>query len=307
MGAELAQSPFSGDSGGQAAARPELSLNSTSRAHAKAKPEDEGQAGDQLSVAEVAEQILKDPENTARMQRVTDAAQRVAELQAESGRLAAAMAEAEVASAAGAEQREREAQASAAALIADAEVAAAEKLLQAAQLQAQSAEAAKGKWAGDINEDAERLESAKAAAAAGAAGALASLPLVASDGGGGAAAAVLALATAGVASALLGVTYRYAVCQDLANTQLKAGVVAAFGLVRGLGQANGILAGGGGSNRFAGLDLSLEALGGAGLALGQCMLVAAFAATAVEAGMQRGLVKPFGAAADGSGDGAGSP
>lgn len=123
-----------------------------SRAHAKAKPEDEGQAGDQLSVAEVAEQILKDPENTARMQRVTDAAQRVAELQAESGRLAAAMAEAEVASAAGAEQREREAQASAAALIADAEVAAAEKLLQAAQLQAQSAEAAKGKWAGDINE-----------------------------------------------------------------------------------------------------------------------------------------------------------
>ena len=86
------------------------------------------------------------------MQRVTDAAQRVAELQAESGRLAAAMAEAEVASAAGAEQREREAQASAAALIADAEVAAAEKLLQAAQLQAQSAEAAKGKWAGDINE-----------------------------------------------------------------------------------------------------------------------------------------------------------
>lgn len=70
-------------------------------------------------------------------------------------------------------------------------------------------------------QDAERLESAKAAAAAGAAGALASLPLVASDGGGGAAAAVLALATAGVASALLGVTYRYAVCQDLANTQLK--------------------------------------------------------------------------------------
>lgn len=31
MGAELAQSPFSGDSGGQAAARPELSLNSTVR------------------------------------------------------------------------------------------------------------------------------------------------------------------------------------------------------------------------------------------------------------------------------------
>lgn len=75
-------------------------------------------------------------------------------------------------------------------------------------------------------------------------------------------------------------------------------MVAAFGLVRGLGQVQGILASGGG-DAVAGLDLSLDALGGAGLALGQCMLVAAFAATAVEAGMQRGLVQPFGAAGGG--------
>lgn len=77
--------------------------------------------------------------------------------------------------------------------------------------------------------------------------------------------------------------------------------MAAFGLARGLGQAQGILVSSGGDS-VAGLDLSLDALGGAGLALGQCMLVAAFAATAVEAGMQRGLVRPFGAA---GGDGGG--
>jgi hypothetical protein len=70
-------------------------------------------------------------------------------------------------------------------------------------------------------QDAERLESAKAAAAAGAAGALAALPLLAGGGGGGLLAGLLSLGTAGLASALLGVTYRYAVRQDLGNTQLK--------------------------------------------------------------------------------------
>lgn len=81
-------------------------------------------------------------------------------------------------------------------------------------------------------------------------------------------------------------------------------MVAAFGLVRGLGEASAVLAPSGSSSAdlVAGLDLSLPALGAAGLALGQCMLAAAFAATAVELGMQRGLVKPFGAA---GGDGAG--
>lgn len=69
-------------------------------------------------------------------------------------------------------------------------------------------------------QDAERLESAKAAAAAAAGGAAAALPLVLS-GGTGAGAALLSLAAAGVASALLGVTYRYAVRQDLGNLQLK--------------------------------------------------------------------------------------
>lgn len=83
---------------------------------------------------------------------------------------------------------------------------------------------------------------------------------------------------------------------------LQAGVVAAFGLVRGLGQASGILtAAPGSADAVAGLDLSVASLGGAGLALGQCMLAAAFAATAVEAGFLQGLIKPFGAAGSGGG------
>lgn len=79
--------------------------------------------------------------------------------------------------------------------------------------------------------------------------------------------------------------------------------MAAFGLVRGLGEASATLAPSASSSGdlVAGLDLSIQALGSAGLALGQCMLAAAFAATAVELGMQQGLVMPFGAA---GGDGA---
>jgi hypothetical protein len=148
-----------------------------------------------MSVSQVAEQLLSDPENAARMQRLSDAAQRVAELQvervapcpaarlhhtsllrgthteslpvrqqinhppprhdslqAESDRLATAIAKEQAASAASSALRQKEAEAEAAALIADAEVQAAAKLLQAAELQAAAAEAAKRKWVGDINE-----------------------------------------------------------------------------------------------------------------------------------------------------------
>lgn len=118
-----------------------------------AKPE--GAADEQQpskSVAEVAEQLMRDPANAARLQRVSDAAQRVAELQAESERLAGEMAAAAAAEAASAEERERRSTEAAAALMAEAEVAAAAKLLQAAQLQAEAADAARFKWASDINE-----------------------------------------------------------------------------------------------------------------------------------------------------------
>lgn len=372
------------------------------------------------SPSQLVERLMADPQNAATIQRVTNAAEKVAALQAESERLAMAMAAAAADEAAGADERERRGQQAAAALMAEAEAAAAEKLLQAAQLQAEAADVARQKWAADINEasgyrggrqwtgwaalaaagpaaamqallqvlsrpgiapsaprhhrsahlqDAEKLESAKAAAVAGVGGAAAALPLAASDGS-GLLAALLAVGAAGLASALLGVTYRYAVRQDVGNLQLKVcaalvdrgcllhvvawgpavgvarrlcwlraaaeprahgccwlaitpitpaapaplvtgacaqlGVAGAFGLARGLGQANGILAAGGGgsgASSVAGLDLSVEALGAAGLAAGQAMLAAAFAATALELAMRQGFVKPFGAAAASSGGG----
>lgn len=95
---------------------------------------------------------MQDPENAAQLARVTEAAQRVAELQAESERLAAEMAAAAADQAASAEAAERRGAEAAAKLIAEAEVAAKAKLLQAAQLQAESADAARRKWATDISE-----------------------------------------------------------------------------------------------------------------------------------------------------------
>lgn len=69
-------------------------------------------------------------------------------------------------------------------------------------------------------QDADRVESGKAAAVAGAAGTLASLPFVLSDAGTGLA-GVLTLGGVAVSCLLFGVTYRYAVRQDLANPHLK--------------------------------------------------------------------------------------
>lgn len=95
---------------------------------------------------------MQNPENAAQLARVTEAAQRVAELQAESERLAAEMAAAAADQAASAEAAERRGAEAAAKLMAEAEVAAKAKLLQAAQLQAESADAARQKWASDIDE-----------------------------------------------------------------------------------------------------------------------------------------------------------
>lgn len=122
------------------------------RPHAKpeSKPQDD-------SISASVERLMQDPENAAQLARVTEAAQRVAELQAESERLAAEMAAAAADQAASAEAAERRGAEAAAKLIAEAEVAAKAKLLQAAQLQAESADAARQKWAFDINEVRRRL------------------------------------------------------------------------------------------------------------------------------------------------------
>ena len=71
----------------------------------------------------------------------------------------------------------------------------------------------------------------------------------------------------------------------------QGGVVAAFGLVRGLAQAGEILgAAGGGDDLFS-------ALPQAALAMGQAMLTFGFASAALEFGFRQGFVRTFGAAA----------
>ena len=119
------------------------------RVQAGEQPPPESDSSSELSMQELAAQLMRDPDTAARLQRVSDAAQRVAELQAESERLALAMATAAAEQEAEAGLRERGAAAAASALMAEAEVAAAQKLLQAAELQAQSADITRLQWADD--------------------------------------------------------------------------------------------------------------------------------------------------------------
>lgn len=83
---------------------------------------------------------------------------------------------------------------------------------------------------------------------------------------------------------------RYAVRRDVANVQLKGGVVAAFGLVRGLAQAEEILR----RSAAGSPTVPLEVMGGAAVAAGESMLVIGFAAAAMELAFRKGFVRTFG-------------
>jgi len=86
---------------------------------------------------------------------------------------------------------------------------------------------------------------------------------------------------------------RYAIRKDISNQQLKGGVVAAFGLVRGLAQAEEIIRGAQSSG--AGM-LGAETLGAAAIASGEGVISMGFATVALEVAFQRGIVKLFGSA-----------
>ena len=146
-----------------------------------------------------------------------------------------------------------------------------------------------GKWAdGGIDEAVERMESVKAAVVAGAGGGALAAPLLVSQGGGTA-----AVGAAALSCAAFGVTYRYAVRRDVENSELKGGVVGAFGLARGLSAADVYL-------RAASLegDLDVASYAQAALLAGQGVLTFAFAALALEQAFERGIVKPFGVASE---------
>jgi len=261
----------------------------------RATPQEDSNA--EFSPEEMIQQLLSnDPEAQQQVERVSDAAKKVAELQMEQARLAQALSEAQGSDAASAELRERRANESAKNMIAEAEAKAAELLLKAAELESESATAIRGSAAAEAEKETERVETAKAGAAAAVGGAASSLPLILSSISTTPTAlgALFSLGGAGASAFLFGLVYRYALRQDLSNTQLKGGVVAAFGLVRGIGQASQII--------FAALKDStnvenggeiIDTLGLAAAAMAESMLLFAFASVALEFAFRKEWVRPF--------------
>ncbi|CAK9226994.1 unnamed protein product [Sphagnum troendelagicum] len=144
------------------------------------------------------------------------------------------------------------------------------------------------KWVTEvIDEDAERVESGKAAAVSTLAGTLASLPFSLVVDGGWGLGTLLSQGGIVLSCLLFGVTYRYIIRRDLGNLQLKSGAVAAFGLVRGIGQIDATQALVGFSE--TGIDKVLTAA----LEAGESMIIFAFAALAVDYCLRERLVSPF--------------
>ena len=146
----------------------------------------------------------------------------------------------------------------------------------------------KKKWGAsvgdDVDENAERVESAKAAACSAIFGTALSAPLLLSQSPGG----FVTLESLGgvfVSTALFGVVYRYAVRDDFGNDQLKFGVLGAFGLTRGLGEADVYLHGSD--------ALSFASWAEAALLAGESVLTFAFAYAALEYGVKNDILKPF--------------
>lgn len=267
----------------------------------KAAPGDSSSSTPDLA-ALAAEALAADPAAQAQLDRVREAATRVAALQQEQARLAKALKTG--GGAAGPSPALAAAQAAVQAREVELEVATAAAALGRAQAAAAAAEANAGAAAAAASTEADRLESAKAGAAGAAGAALAALPYALTAGataGPVALASVLSVLAAGGFGLLMGITYRYAVREDAANRQLAAGAAAAFGLVRAIGGADALQAA---STRAGGSPLDLASvIGPAALGAGQAVLGAAFAAAAVEAGFRAGWVSRMGNGSGGGGSG----
>jgi hypothetical protein len=216
-------------------------------------------------------------DNPEPIKRITDAANKVAELQLEQQKLNAELAALEGDVAEQQAAREKKAEQEAAELMADAEVRAAQLLLQAAELDELDVRAAKMRQLDDLN----KIESVKAGLISAVGGVLSSLPWLFATSQSSVLNLAADLAVAGATAFLFGVVYRYAVRGDATNSQLKGGVVGAFGLTRGLSLAEGLLRGGWGG----------EQVGTAAVGLGQSMLLFGFCAAALELGVRMNWVE----------------
>jgi len=241
------------------------------------------------NIADLAKQMLEaDPEMAAQLKRYEEALARVDRAKAAAAQLEAEWAEASKAAAVRDAQEEQSRKQAADQKLADAEVAAAERMLAAAELEYAKAAREQERLSAQVNQGSGRVESGKAGAAAAVGGVLGAglLLLQAPEAApGGGLAQALSFLAAAASCVLFGVTYRYAVGREPSNTQLKGGVVAAFGLVRAAAAAD-VLQLSSASGPF-----TLEVIGSAALYAGQSMLMFAFAATAVEVAFQQGLIK----------------
>ena len=239
----------------------------------------------------VRELLEKDPDAASMVQRVADAARSVAELQMEQDRLREALEEAETSVQSSQEDRERQAASEAADLIAKGELKAAELRLRAAQLEAEMAEAQRSSAEMNLDLEAERVESAKAGALAALGAVLGSLPLVTNTTSSGLG-ILLQTGGTGVSAFLFGLVYRYVLRGEMQNVQLKSGVVAAFGLVRAIGQT---------SEYLATFDdaMDMQSVGRLLTESVESIILFGFAAAAVEIAISRKILQPYGRVADG--------
>ena len=133
--------------------------------------------------------------------------------------------------------------------------------------------------------DLDRIESAKAGTISAIGGVLLSLPLALSQFSGNAFNQFADVGATALSCALFGIVYRYAVRENIDDFQLKGGVVGAFGLVRGVGQAEVFMDVA--SNNG---EISFEAFAQAAAICGESVLVFLFAGLCVEAAMTREFV-----------------
>ncbi|GAQ82004.1 hypothetical protein KFL_000970300 [Klebsormidium nitens] len=156
-------------------------------------------------------------------------------------------------------------------------------------LQARAKQGA-NKWSTPgVDEDKERIESGKAAAIAVATGLAASLPVVLAGRGPESSLVSLVVSEGAILAtcALFGVCYRYMIRRDTQNTHLKGGVVAAFGLTRGLAQVAT-------TSQLAGSSpAAVETLLKSALDAGESVIFLAFAAAALDFCMQTGRLNAF--------------
>ena len=133
--------------------------------------------------------------------------------------------------------------------------------------------------------DRERIESAKVGTVSAIGGVLLSLPLALSQFSGNAFNQFADVGATALSCALFGVVYRYAVRENIDDFQLKGGVVGAFGLVRGVGQAEVFMDVASNND-----ELSFAAFAQAAAICGESVLVFLFAGLCVEAAMTREFI-----------------